>query len=427
MSASDGNQTAHGFGVSAAPLGQVVQSGQEHTGRWTREEHEAFLSALQEYGKEWKKVAAKVKTRTVVQTRTHAQKYFQKLQKGMATGEKIGIGGIEISGGDVKNKSPGDGMNRKKPQASRQSKSQGNFLMTPQERQAAEAAQAAAKLMTQISQVKPRREDPPPSNTFFSAQQPSSDPSITMPASTSTPQYNPTQTFSQVNFVQHVQHPITSTNGNLHQQRVMAFEAPLIQHKTGTGLQNIHSTSTNTQFDSALLNQNQSKKADPPQAQAISSGITFSTALPIPSVQEVPSMNAGFQKASLEQPPTMKIVPPKLNEKMKFPEPSPAACGKRKLMEIAAAQIMAGVAASGVAKKGVRKVDETFSRKETPPPMTGVENESSPLKSNSMSSTFGGLQIVNPEVFGSSLTERRKQGGLSPTTPWDGEMEVLER
>ena len=35
------------------------------------------------YGKEWKKVAARVKTRTVVQTRTHAQKYFQKLQRVM--------------------------------------------------------------------------------------------------------------------------------------------------------------------------------------------------------------------------------------------------------------------------------------------------------------------------------------------------------
>ncbi|OEU18505.1 hypothetical protein FRACYDRAFT_155665, partial [Fragilariopsis cylindrus CCMP1102] len=49
--------------------------------RWTKEEHDAFLSGLKMYGKEWKKVAAKVKTRTVVQTRTHAQKYFQKLSK----------------------------------------------------------------------------------------------------------------------------------------------------------------------------------------------------------------------------------------------------------------------------------------------------------------------------------------------------------
>jgi SHAQKYF class myb-like DNA-binding protein len=61
--------------------GKVVEAGHEHTGRWTKEEHEDFLEALQLHGKEWKKVAAKVKTRTVVQTRTHAQKYFQKLQK----------------------------------------------------------------------------------------------------------------------------------------------------------------------------------------------------------------------------------------------------------------------------------------------------------------------------------------------------------
>jgi SHAQKYF class myb-like DNA-binding protein len=52
-----------------------------YVGRWTKEEHEKFLEALKKHGKEWKKVAAHVGTRTVVQTRTHAQKYFQKLQK----------------------------------------------------------------------------------------------------------------------------------------------------------------------------------------------------------------------------------------------------------------------------------------------------------------------------------------------------------
>lgn len=70
-------------GGNSTPLGKVVETGQEHTGRWTKEEHDAFLTALQLYGKEWKKVAARVKTRTVVQTRTHAQKYFQKLQRVM--------------------------------------------------------------------------------------------------------------------------------------------------------------------------------------------------------------------------------------------------------------------------------------------------------------------------------------------------------
>eukprot|EP01035_Chromulina_nebulosa_P031430 gene31430-41910_t len=59
----------------------VITNGQEHTGRWTRQEHSLFLEALKKYGKEWKKVASMVKTRTVVQTRTHAQKYFQKQAK----------------------------------------------------------------------------------------------------------------------------------------------------------------------------------------------------------------------------------------------------------------------------------------------------------------------------------------------------------
>jgi SHAQKYF class myb-like DNA-binding protein len=59
----------------------LCPQGAEHTGRWTKKEHELFLEALKKYGKEWKKVAAMVKTRTVVQTRTHAQKYFQKVQK----------------------------------------------------------------------------------------------------------------------------------------------------------------------------------------------------------------------------------------------------------------------------------------------------------------------------------------------------------
>jgi SHAQKYF class myb-like DNA-binding protein len=50
-------------------------------GRWTAEEHKVFLEGLAKHQKQWKLIADMVKTRTVVQIRTHAQKYFQKLHK----------------------------------------------------------------------------------------------------------------------------------------------------------------------------------------------------------------------------------------------------------------------------------------------------------------------------------------------------------
>jgi hypothetical protein len=42
------------------------------------------------YGRTWKKIAGIIKTRTVVQIRTHAQKYFLKIAKVRHTGESTG-------------------------------------------------------------------------------------------------------------------------------------------------------------------------------------------------------------------------------------------------------------------------------------------------------------------------------------------------
>ncbi|CDW87716.1 myb-like dna-binding shaqkyf class family protein [Stylonychia lemnae] len=52
-----------------------------NNGRWTHEEHLRFLEALRLYGKDWNKVQDHISTRTSAQTRSHAQKYFNKLCK----------------------------------------------------------------------------------------------------------------------------------------------------------------------------------------------------------------------------------------------------------------------------------------------------------------------------------------------------------
>lgn len=53
-----------------------------NTGRWTTEEHQRFEEGLKLFGtQDWSKVTDHVKTRTIVQVRSHAQKYFAKQGK----------------------------------------------------------------------------------------------------------------------------------------------------------------------------------------------------------------------------------------------------------------------------------------------------------------------------------------------------------
>jgi SHAQKYF class myb-like DNA-binding protein len=64
-----------------------------------------FIKGLELYGKGWKKIASLIKTRTVVQIRTHAQKYFLKLSKARQNGEYGGnltMDGKSLSHGNRK-------------------------------------------------------------------------------------------------------------------------------------------------------------------------------------------------------------------------------------------------------------------------------------------------------------------------------------
>ncbi|CBJ26435.1 conserved unknown protein [Ectocarpus siliculosus] len=52
-------------------------------GRWTSEEHHAFLRGVRRFKRNnWVGIATLLPTRTVLQIRTHAQKYYAKVDKG---------------------------------------------------------------------------------------------------------------------------------------------------------------------------------------------------------------------------------------------------------------------------------------------------------------------------------------------------------
>jgi len=50
-------------------------------GRWTKEEHQKFVEGLRKFGKNWKQVEEFVGTRNGAQIRSHAQKFFNRLER----------------------------------------------------------------------------------------------------------------------------------------------------------------------------------------------------------------------------------------------------------------------------------------------------------------------------------------------------------
>nr|WKA13888.1 late elongated hypocotyl protein [Impatiens morsei] len=64
--------------------------------RWTEEEHNRFLEAIKLYGRAWQRIEEHIGTKTAVQIRSHAQKFFTKLEKeaivkGIPAGQSLHI------------------------------------------------------------------------------------------------------------------------------------------------------------------------------------------------------------------------------------------------------------------------------------------------------------------------------------------------
>ena len=420
---SSGDETSKFVGEKLDPNtpGRVVETGQEHTGRWTKEEHESFLVALKMYGKEWKKVAAKVKTRTVVQTRTHAQKYFQKLAKANEGKEDVthvdmGTASEARRGGSV--------LNKKKPRLG---------LSTSNKIPRTASVASAAKVITTIKQ-----------------------------------------------------HPLPP----------LALSRPLEVPSGGHGFQTATGTGNGSKVVAGISSQDRTSMYQPTHGFS-SAFANSSISEPRPTLTQSTTVNDAMMGGNnflrgkpltigTSSFPSMKIVAPEhdsARKRGKFPEPSPAACGKRKLAEIAAARMLAGVAASESLltpsqsltnsqhpfnESGINRNTSSMSHRvhnplgnvedgvATPPPeevniaskpdialTTHISRGAVPSASNNITNgpsqfstgvlrkTMGlSLQIVNPESLGVSREEivgRKNHGRMSPVTPWEGQLQALVR
>eukprot|EP00578_Thalassiosira_sp_NH16_P001033 CAMPEP_0181136544 /NCGR_PEP_ID=MMETSP1071-20121207/33233_1 /TAXON_ID=35127 /ORGANISM="Thalassiosira sp., Strain NH16" /LENGTH=1339 /DNA_ID=CAMNT_0023223247 /DNA_START=272 /DNA_END=4292 /DNA_ORIENTATION=- len=404
-------------GVGQSTLGKVVESGHEHTGRWTKEEHEAFLSALQLYGKEWKKVAA--------QTRTHAQKYFQKLQKVLEAGgsdkEASAImGAMGRAGISLNSDSP----------ASTNLVAMMDLGVPPSTEKKSSKKRGSRMPLTSSAQKKPH-------------QQPYQHPVLVAGQSSPMSRSNSATAAALLNM----------SNDRRHSATLAPSSAP------PTGAYSVPGAMSQQQQHGFTTNANAPVVGALPPSNTATAATVASVAKPITSgISIVAPTHEDMVKAG------------------KYPEPSPAACGKRKMAEIAAAQMLAGVvgatvarnaalnggpspmkrasvtgsaaiaAASAYVSEGAAILSTEISYPESAPtegdggatslPSPSPESSTlqTPLVANHVSSGSAAapgmlLQIVNPDTLvdrsNAGAKRRLMNGQASPLTPWDGQLELL--
>ena len=72
--------------AAAAPNKETASSGTKGSysslqGRWTNEEHRLFLEGIRLFKRDWRSIERHIGTRTCSQIRSHAQKYYMRIER----------------------------------------------------------------------------------------------------------------------------------------------------------------------------------------------------------------------------------------------------------------------------------------------------------------------------------------------------------